>query len=90
MGALPYASHPIFVDAALSGGVGGFFGDEYFSWATAQLKPYLIRCEGWHNFPIVDIAWLELLAACIAVYLFAPQLAGRIVHLYSDNTNTVA
>ena len=78
------------MDASLTGGVGGFFGRDYFSHSIEQLKPYLIHCEGWSAFPEVNIAWLELLAACIAVYIVAPRFPGTIINLYSDNTNTVA
>ena len=56
MGELPSAPVIIYVDAALTGGVGGYFGQEYFSYATAQLKPYLTKCDGWESFPVVDIA----------------------------------
>ena len=41
-------------------------------------------------FPEVDIAWMELLAACTAVYVFAQCVTHRILTLYSDNTNVVA
>ena len=47
-------------------------------------------CDGWGPFPNVDIAWLELLAACVAVYVFAPRVSQRLLTLYSDNTNVVA
>ena len=56
MGALPSAPDRVFVDAALTGGVGGFFGHSYFSYSIAQLKPYLIQCQGWELFPDIDIA----------------------------------
>ena len=55
-----------------------------------QLKPWMVSCEGWGSFPIVDIAWLELLAACVAVYTFAPHVSQHILTLYSDNMNVVA
>ena len=90
MGALPCAPMRVYVDAALTGGVGGFFGRYYFSHSIVQLKPYLIHCDGWDSFPEVNIAWFELLAACIAIYIVAPRFAGTIINLYSDNTNTVA
>ena len=47
-------------------------------------------CDGWGSFPNVDIAWLELLAACAAVYAFAPLISQQLLTLYSDNTNVVA
>ena len=71
LGGLPRAETDIYVDAALSGGIGGFFGREYFSHSIAQLRPYLIRCDGWESFPAVDVAWLELFAACVAIYFVA-------------------
>ena len=81
---------PLFVDAALSGGIGGYCGLRYFSMSIEQLKPWMVSCDGWETFPNVDIAWLELLAACVAVYTFAPCVTQRILTLYSDNTNVVA
>ena len=81
---------PLFVDASLSGGIGGYCGLRYFSMPIEQLKPWLVTCDGWEMFPNVDIAWLELLAACVAVYTFAPCVTQRILTLYSDNTNVVA
>ena len=50
----------------------------------------MITCDGWSSFPDIDIAWLELLAACAAVYTFAPHIANRLLTIYSDNTNVVA
>ena len=47
-------------------------------------------CDGWGSFPNVDIAWLELLAACAAVYALAPLVSQQLLTLYSDNTNVVA
>ena len=48
------------------------------------------KCDGWSGFPRVDIAWLELLAAYVAIDLFAARSAGHYIILYSDNTNVVA
>ena len=56
LGRLPRAKEVIFVDAALSGGIGGYFGWEYFSSPIAQLRTYLRRCDGWEGFPLIDIA----------------------------------
>ena len=83
--------NPLVVDASLTGGIGGFCGLRYFSMPIERLKPYMASCDGWGSFPMVDIAWLELLAACVAVYAFAPLLhTQRLLTLYSDNTNVVA
>ena len=38
----------------------------------------------------MDIAWLELLAACAAIYTFAHSISQRLLMVYSDNTNVVA
>ena len=38
----------------------------------------------------VDIAWLELFAAFVAIDLFEAESSGHLVVLYSDNTNVVA
>ena len=81
---------PLFVDASLSGGIGGYCGVRYFALSIEQLKPWLVTCDGWESFPEVDIAWLELLAACTAMYAFAPLVTQRILTLYTDNTNVVA
>ena len=43
---LPATKPPLFVDASLSGGIGGFFGLRYFSMSIEQLKPWLQSCEG--------------------------------------------
>ena len=87
---LPTKRPPIFVDASLSGGIGGYFGLLYFSLSIEQLKPWLVACDGWESFPRVDIAWLELLAACVALYTFTRHVTQRILTLFSDNTNVVA
>ena len=87
---LPVSRPPLFVDASLSGGIGGYCGLWYFSLSIEQLRPWLRTCDGWELFPMVDIAWLELLAACTAVYVFARRKTQRIITLFSDNTNVVA
>ena len=56
LGKLPRMTHPFFVDASLTGGIGGFCGLRYFSMSIEQLKPYLASCDGWGSFPDVDIA----------------------------------
>ena len=50
----------------------------------------MATCDGWESFPEVDIAWLELLAACTALYTFAPLVTQRLLTLYTDNTNVVS
>ena len=87
---LPVSRPPLFVDASLSGGIGGYCGLWYFSLSIEQLRPWLRTCDGWELFPMVDIAWLELLAACTSVYVFTQRETQRIITLYSDNTNVVA
>ena len=82
--------NPLVVDASLTGGIGGFCGLRYFSMPIERLKPYMASCDGWGSFPMVDIAWLELLAACAAVYTFAPLASQQLLTLFSDNTNVVA
>ena len=91
LGHLPLLHPPIYVDASLTGGIGGYCGLRYFSWSIEQLKPWLLTCEGWESFPNIDIAWLELFAACAALYTFAPRFAPqRLLTLFSDNMNVVA
>ena len=48
------------------------------------------RCPGWELYPWVPIAWLELLAAVIAIREFTTILPRHIWFLYSDNENVVA
>ena len=56
LGKLPRMTHPFFVDASLTGGIGGVCGLQFFSLSIAQLKPYVSSCDGWGSFPNVDIA----------------------------------
>lgn len=53
---LPVSRPPLFVDASLSGGIGGYCGLRYFSLSIVQLRPWLTTCDGWKLFPMVDIA----------------------------------
>ena len=87
---LPLERRRIFVDAASSGGIGGYASYTYFSVPLRHLVPHLRRCDGWSAFPRVDIAWLELFAAFVAIDMFAADSPGHLVILYSDNTNVVA
>ena len=90
LGTLPLTRNPIFADASLSGGIGGYCGLGYFALSIEQLRPWLVTCDGWKSFPTIDIAWLELLAACVAVHTFAHTMSRCLLTLYSDNTNVVA
>ena len=56
LGELPRMTHPVLVDASLTGGIGGYCGLHYFSMSIEQLKPWLASCDGWGSFPNVDIA----------------------------------
>ena len=87
---LPAERRRIFVDAASTGGIGGYASYTYFTVSLRHLIPHLRRCDGWSAFPRVDIAWLELFAAFVAIDLFAADSPGHLVILYSDNTNVVA
>ena len=87
---LPAERRRIFVDAASTGGIGGYASYTYFFVNLHRLIPHLRRCDGWSAFPRVDIAWLELFAAFVAIDLFAAKSPGHLVVLYSDNTNVVA
>ena len=87
---LPRARTPTFVDASTSIGIGGVHGYDYFSVLHGDLTPLITACPGWESFPQVPIAWIELLAAFVAVSLFGPRYPGHLMVLYSDNTNVVA
>ena len=56
LGELPRMAHPLYVDASLTGGIGGYCGSRYFSMSMEQLKPWMTSCDGWSSFPNVDIA----------------------------------
>ena len=87
---LPRETRSIYVDAASTGGIGGWAAYYYFITPLRLLGPHVCRCDGWSSFPRVDIAWLELFAAYVAIDLLAPQSPAHIITLYSDNTNVVA
>ena len=86
----PAVLTPIFVDASTSWGIGGVHGLEYFSFPHSDLQPFIRRCPGWESYPQVPVARLELLAALVAIQLFAKRYPRHLVVLYSDNTNVVA
>ena len=46
LGTLPAMKPPLFVDASLTGGIGGFCGLRYFSLSIEQLAPWMRTCEG--------------------------------------------
>ena len=90
LGELPIEQKRIYVDAASTGGIGGYAEYTYFSVSLRRLAPFIRKCSGWATFPQTDIAWLELLAAFVAIDIFATQSPGHYIILYSDNTNVVA
>ena len=69
---LPRAHTPVFVDASISVGLGGACGFDYYLMTHAHLVPYITHCPGWESYPQVQIAWIELLAVFLALYLFGP------------------
>ena len=46
LGSLPIARPPIFADASLSGGIGGYCGLRYFLVSIEQLRPWMVTCNG--------------------------------------------
>ena len=62
----------------------------YFLIAHNDLIPHVRRRPGWESYPQVQIAWIELLAVFVALYLFGPRYPNQFIILYSDNTNVVA
>ena len=94
---LPYAPEEIFVDAASSWGIGGFYGDNYFMIPIRDLARFhkiFDECRDKHQMDIspkiLSIAYLELLAALISIVCFSALCRGRIVRLNCDNTNAVS
>ena len=85
MNKYPAVSLSIFVDASTSWGFGGVHGYEYFSFPHADLQAFIRRSPGWESYPRVPVARLELLAALVAVQLFAPRYPRHLVVFYSDN-----
>ena len=90
MNKYPAVSLPIFVDASTSWGLGGVHGYEYFSFPHGDLQPFIRRSRGWESYPRVPVARLELIAALVAVQLFAHRYPRHLIILYSDNSNVVA
>ena len=86
---LPRVQTPIFVDASTSVGIGGVHGYDYFLLAHSDLSPLITSCLGCGSFPEVPIAWLELLAVFVALFLFGPRYPKHMIVLYSDNNNVV-
>ena len=62
----------------------------YYLIAHADLVPHIRHCPGWEYYPRVPIAWIELLAVFVALYIFGPISPNHLIVLYSDNTNVVA
>ena len=86
----PAVPTPIFVDASTSWGIGGVHGSDYFAVSHRDLRASIRECPAWDAYPCVPIARLELLAAFVAVHLFARRYPGHYVILYTDNSNVVA
>ena len=94
---LPTATSEIFVDAASSWGIGGLFGDRYFMIPNRDLLEFhrvFSRCRGKRLMGIpsdkLPIAYLELLAATVAIACFAHLCRDQLVRLNCDNTDAVA
>ena len=87
---LPVVKTPVFVDASTSWGVGGVHGRDYFTVPHTVIRPHICSCPAWESYPQVPIAWLELLAAYIAVRLFASRYPSHLLVMYTDNSNVVS
>ena len=81
MNKYPAVSLPIFVDASTSWGFGGVHGYEYFSFSHSELRPLIRRSRGWEAYPRVPVARLELIAALVAVQLFAHRYPRHLIIL---------
>ena len=77
LGDLPRASFAIFVDASEEWGIGGCYDNLYFKYSWKRLMPFAGEF----------IARKELLAALVALLSFGPQVEGKLVTLYTDNTS---
>ena len=78
------------MDAASSVGLGGVHGSEYFQFTHEDLQQYIIACPGWESYPRVIIAWTELLAVFVALYVFGHRYPESLIVVYSDNNCVVA
>ena len=94
---LPYAPEEIFVDAASSWGIGGFYGDNYFMVPIRDLARFhkiFDECRVKYQMAISPkksiIAYLELLAALVSIVCFSALCRGSIVSLNCGNTNAVS
>ena len=67
---LPAERRRSFIDAASTRGIGNYASYTYFSVSLHLLMPHWRRCDGWSASPRVDITWLELFAALVAIDLF--------------------
>ena len=77
LGELPRSRDDIFVDASEEWGIGGVFGHLYFNYSWEKLS----------TFAKEFISRKELLAALVALLSFGPEIKGRLVTLYTDNTS---
>ena len=80
----------MYVDAAATKGIGGYPVTTHFLAPNRRRSPYRRRCDGWSAYPHVDIAWVELLPAYVAINMFAARSPGEYFIMYSDNTHVVA
>ena len=78
MGKLPRSKYDIFIDASTSWGIGGCCGTLYFMIPWRIIDIFFTKDT---------IARKELLAALVALKCFAPAMSGKIVTLYTDNSN---
>ena len=77
---LPRSENDIFVDASKEWGIGGCCGTDYFKYSWRQLKP----------FGADVISRMELLSCLFAIECFWENIKGRLVNLFSHNTDTVS
>ena len=93
---LPRLSSEIFVDAASTWGIGGLLGQCYFQYSNHEVRQFHDLFEDCRHKKYMEIsserlpiAYLELLAAMIAVVCFAPKCSGHIVRLNCDSSDAV-
>ena len=93
---MPRAQFGWFVDASTSWGIGGCCGVHYFMIEKSDMIDFFelytekSKIEGTSPNVLIPIAYIELLAALFGIVVFSDLCQGRLVRLYSDNTDVIS